>query len=66
MSYYGLQSNNNLNKSLELNHTPHQTSAQLPPEISHTNLVENVILKMGELMLSRKTNTHLENYFYHF
>ena len=34
--------------------------------LTHKNLAENVILKTGELTLSRKTNTHLENHFYHF
>ena len=36
---------------------------QLPLEISHKNLAENVILKTGELTLSKKTNTRYKTIF---
>ena len=37
---------------------------QLRPEILRKNLAENIILKMGELTLSRKTNIYFENNFF--
>ena len=40
---------------------------QLPQETHKQNLAEKFIFeKPDELMPSRKTNTHLENHFYHF
>ena len=39
---------------------------QLSPENLTNNLAKKLFLKKGELTLSRKPNTHLENHFYHF